>query len=134
VSIASSTQKESYGSGSSSCSATQPVYGAVAANEGGRSAIVDQGIVLYGERRVGSSGRLHRPIRLRADARVCPLHARLDGRSLGPGRDDPSIRGQLPMEFAHDVRNDILDRATHVDVDRIFVGIRLLQDAQLAVE
>jgi hypothetical protein len=41
----------------------QPVYGAVAANEGGRSAIVDQGIVLYGER---ASWRSRIPTKIRS--------------------------------------------------------------------
>src|SRR5262245_32896223 len=108
----------------------QPVDGAVASNEGGRPAIADQGIVLDGERRLGSSERLHRLIRRRADARVYPLH----GRSIDASCDRRWIRGELWIELAQDVRNDILDRAADVDMDRIFVGVWLLQNVQLAVE
>src|SRR5215468_6829856 len=112
----------------------QPVDGPVAANERGRPAIADQGIVLDRERRFRSPRQAHGLIRPHGDARVCPLHVRLDGSSRGAGGDDRLIRGALPVEFTQDIRNDLLDRGTHVDMDRAFVGLRLLQDIQLAVE
>src|SRR5262249_7950934 len=112
---------------------TPPGDGAVAANERGRPAIAKHGIVLNAEWGFGSPRRIQRLVRPR-EARARPLPAWLDGTSFGPGPGDRLIRGKLQIELAQDVRNDVLDRATHVDMDRVFVGFRLFQDVQLSVE
>jgi len=115
----------------------QPIYGAVATDEGRGCAITDECIVLDGHRKVRAYRRLL-PIARPGD-NTCMLEFRLDlwdGRWRGAiARDDRgSILVQRVIELVHNHRNNVLHRPTHVDADRILVGIRPLQNCELGVE
>ena len=88
----------------------QPVDGAIATDESGGRAIADQCIILDGERQVGAHGRNDAAARRRA------------------------VLGQPRIQIAHNFGNDVIDRPSHVRVDRMLVGVGLLQRCQLAVE
>ena len=88
----------------------QPVDGAIATDESGGRAVADQCIILDGERQVGAHGRNDAAARRRA------------------------VLGQPLIQIAHNLGNDVIDRPSHVRVDRILVGAGLLQRCQLAVE
>ena len=67
------------------------------------------------------------------------LHTRLESRhngSLGiiAGHDSRWITGQLRIELAQNLSNDVLQSPTHVDEDWILVGVGLLQDCEVTVE
>ena len=67
------------------------------------------------------------------------LRARLDSRdsrSLGTiaGHDGRLILRHLQSELAQNLCNNVLHRPTHVDDDRILVGVGLLQDCEVMVE
>src|SRR5262245_52762848 len=117
----------------------QPIDGAVATNESRGDAIADQRIILDAQRKIGAYGRLLPAARPGADACVRLLQLRLDlrarrllsGIALDLRRSTLALRA---IELLHDLRNDVLHQPSYVDADRILVGIRLLQDRELAVE
>ena len=88
----------------------QPVDGAIATDQSGGRAIADQCIILDGKRQVGAHGRSDAAARLGA------------------------ARGQPGIQIAHNLGDDVIDRSSHVRVDRMLVGAGLLQRCQLAVE
>src|SRR5262245_63846974 len=115
----------------------QSIYGAVATDEGRGCTITDQSIVLDGHRKIRAYRHLF-PIARPGD-NTYMLEFRLDlwdGRRLRAiARDDRgSILGQRGIELVYNDRNNVLHWPTHVDADRILVGIRPLQNCELSVE
>src|SRR2546426_12310911 len=65
---------------------------------------------------------------------ICRTSGWMAGRSAIAGHDGRSILGHLRIELAHNLRNEILHRLAHLDLDRMLIGVGLLQDCELAVE
>src|SRR5262245_9768757 len=115
----------------------QPIYGAVATDEGRGCTITDQRIVLDGHRKIRAYRHLLPIARLGDNTYMREFRLDLwDGRRLRAiARDDRgSILGQRGIELVYNDRNNVLHWPTHVDADRILVGIRPLQNCELSVE